>query len=623
MKSINHNTTTSIVNFSLRKEVFFIVIGSIIGATIMVIPPSTLSALQGNSDTFWLAAASVVGSTIQTVGIIIHLLVAIAIGTVVGLILYLTKLLDISRLRNGIIFGLLAGIIVEVIFTIPVYQFLLIPNIISMNLTADVMSAQITVEQILTTLIIHLIWGAVLGYTASILTTKFGANYRCQECDIEFSRLDVYLIHMQNIHDSNSFTTNIVILGGGYAGVGVLNHLQNKFDHNPQIHISMISETNFFLHTPMLPEMATGIIEPRHIATPLRNFCKRARFYQASVSDISLNDRMITTKTNDGKINTINFDYLVVAMGSETKFWSQNVKKHALTIKTLSDALFIRNHIISNLEKADQESDKEVQKHLTTFVVVGGGFSGVEMVGELNHFVREVVKKYYRNIDYNLIKVVLISANDGILPEIGNLGIYAKKTLEKAGVKIYTKTKLTDADENSATLSDGTIISCKTLIWAGGNAMNSTISNLDTEHHKNGRLIVDDYLRLPKNKNVFALGDCAMIIDSRNNTPYPPTAQHAIREAKTVSDNIIGMIEKSDSLSKFIYDTKGTMAKLGGRDGVAILLGHEFRGLIAWFLWKHYYLSTLPTMEKKIRVGLDWSIGQFFPQDVTHLSGIN
>ena len=617
-----HNTK-SIVNFSLRKEVFFIVIGSIIGAAIMVIPPSVLDILQGNSDTFWLAAASVVGSTIQTVGVLIHVLVAIAIGIVVGLALYLTKLLDISRLRNGIIFGLLAGIIVEVVFTIPVYQFLLIPNIISMNLTTDVISAQITVEQILITFVIHLIWGVVLGYIASILTTKFGANYRCQKCDIEFSRLDVYLIHMQNIHDSNSFTTNIVILGGGYAGVGVLNHLQNKFDHNPKVHISMVSESNFFLHTPMLPEMATGIIEPRHIATPLRNFCKRARFYQAAVHNISLDDKIITIKTNDGKTNTINYDYLVVAMGSETKFWSQSVKKHALTIKTLSDALFIRNHLINNLEKADQEHDKEIQKHLTTFVVVGGGFSGVEMVGELNHFVREVVKKYYRNINYNYIKVVLVSAVDGILPEIGNLGIYAKKILEKAGVTIYTNTKLTDADENSATLSDGTIIPCKTLIWAGGNAMNDVVNNLNTEHHKNGRLIVDDYLRLPKYKNVFALGDCAMVIDSRNNMPYPPTAQHAIRQAGTVSDNITTMIKKSDSLSKFIYDTKGTMAKLGGREGVAILLGHEFRGLFAWFLWKHYYLSTLPTMEKRIRVGLDWAVGQFFPQDVTHLSGIN
>ena len=213
----------------------------------------------------------------------------------------------------------------------------------------------------------------------------------------------------------------------------------------------------------------------------------------------------------------------------------------------------------------------------------------------------------------------MIVARDHILPEIGNLGKYAAKSLEQAGVKIIYNTKVTDASESQISFSDNSSLHYSMLIWAGGNESQNFVSSLDIEHHKSGRIIVDKYLRLEKDNSVFALGDCAYILDS-NSEPYPPTAQHAIREAKIVSKNLISSIRGNHELSIFDYSSKGSMAKIGKRDGVAKMLGINLTGFAAWFVWKQYYLSTLPVMEKRIRVGLDWFVDLFFPRDITKLN---
>jgi NADH dehydrogenase len=371
--------------------------------------------------------------------------------------------------------------------------------------------------------------------------------------------------------------------------------------------------------------MATGTIEPRHIATPIRRFCKRAQFHQARVIDISLDSKQVTIqRMSDESQRTLFYDYLVLAIGSKTNFFgNSNVEKNSFTIKSLDDAIRIRNHIISMLEDADQETDPNLQKKLMTFVVVGGGFSGVETVGELNDFVRESSTKFYRKIPHDNIKVILVSAGEKILPEIGNLGEYTKHTLQKEGVTIYTNTKLEDISDNaSAILSNGEKIPTKTVIWAGGNTVDRVIKTLDVPHHKSGRLEVNTQLKLADHPEVFALGDCAFAVDPRSGEPYPPTAQHAIRQAKTVAKNLEYKISGIGMQDDFIYDTRGSMAKIGKNDGVALLLGYEFRGILAWFIWKQYYLSTLPTFEKRVRVGLDWFIDLFFPRDITRLSNM-
>jgi len=424
----------------------------------------------------------------------------------------------------------------------------------------------------------HIIWGLTIGVLASLLTRKAGANYRCHICDIEFSKISTYDKHDENVHENPSPSLKrILILGGGYGGVGVLKQLQKAFQSDTEISISLVSQDNFFLHTPLLPEMATGMLASRHIATPIRAFCKRARYYQAKVEQIDLNNNKVTiSRTLDNQKRELDYDFLVIGLGGKTNFFgNKNIEKYALTIKTLGDAITLRNHIISILESADQEENPDVLSKLLTFVVVGGGFSGVETVGEINDFVRESAEKFYRNIDVEKIRIVLVSAGEKILPEIGDLGKYAFESLTNNGVEIIKNTKLVDAEVEQVILDNGMKIPCSTLVWAGGVTVDPVISKLDTEHSPRGNVVVDKFLKLKNHPNVFALGDCASITDERTGKPYPPTAQHAVREAKIVSENIISSVRDENSQKAFVYQSKGSMAKIGKRNGVAILMGNK------------------------------------------------
>ena len=283
----------------------------------------------------------------------------------------------------------------------------------------------------------------------------------------------------------------------------------------------------------------------------------------------------------------------------------------------------IRNHVINMLECADEEDDPNLRSKFMTFVVVGGGFSGVETVGELNDFVKESATNFYRNIDTDQIRVILVASGEGILPEVGSeLGNYAAKALAERGVKIMTKTRAVDASLGRVVLSDNSVIPCMTLIWAAGTEIDPIISKLDCKHDKAGRVVVDNTLRLPDHPDVYALGDCASITDQDSGKPYPPTAQHAVREAAVTSGNIISSIEGREKMEHFSYKTKGTMAKIGKKTGVALVMGRKVRGFLAWAIWRQYYLSHLPTTEKKVRVAFDWIVSLFFRRDVTRLKNL-
>ena len=629
------STNQLVVNFSIKKEIFFVAIGSIVGAFTMHLPRMFFD-LFGDSSYYvlLLVTARVINSSQPEVGLALHFFVATIIGIITGVFLHKIFRFNISKIINGLGFGIISGLVVFVVFAIPISQIILGPNTIEIisEINPEMTSIQAAKEaedsffdQMLNSLFMHIVWGVTLGVISSLLTRKIGANYLCHKCNIEFSNLKTYGHHKTHVHENPSpKMKRIVILGGGYGGVGVLNRIQKKFENDVNVNIELVSESNFFLHTPMLPEMATGTIEPRHIATPIRRFCKRAQFHQAKVVGISLKERKVTIQRLSDKTQTIlSYDYLVLALGGKTNFFgNQNIEQYSYTIKSLDDAIRIRNHIISMLEDADQETDKIKQQKLMTFIVVGGGFSGVETAGELNDFIRASTAKFYRNISQENIKIILISASEKILPEIGNLGEYTKQALQKAGVTIHTNTLLEDISDDIAHLSTGENISTKTVIWAGGNTVEDVVLKLDSEHHKSGRLQVNNQLKLQGHPDVFALGDCAYSVDPRSEKPYPPTAQHAIKQAAIVAKNLENKIRGIEIQHDFVYDTKGSMAKIGRKDGVALLLGHEFRGFIAWLIWKQYYLSTLPTNEKKIRVGIDWFIDLFFPRDITRLTNV-
>ena len=658
MKNNNNNNKIKI-DFSLKREIFFVIVGAVIGAIVFVIPKTIFEVVMGMPYYLsWIVFGHVVGvysSAAIIAGIGIHMVTAISIGVVIGIFLYKTGILNISKPSNGIIYGIFAGTMVFIIFFIPVYQFVLSPETVNtlQEFTDDekeLIESELSSEWLtvlVSSLVTHLIFGITVGLVSSLLSIKFGTRYRCPKCDISFSRIDSYQKHIELVHGTKPIDLKrILILGGGFAGIKILQQLQKEFQDNIDIDITIVSRDNFFLFTPMLPEVAASAIETRHILTPIRSFCKRARFYEANIDSINLEAKEVAIRYNIGKkhSNTLNnkikvlkYDYIVLALGGETNFFDiECAYKNAFTIKTIGDALLLRNHVINMLEQADMEYENtELQKSLMTFVVVGGGFSGVETVGELNDFVRDSVKQYYHNIDTKYIKIILINSGSRILPEVSeDLSEFTLNKLEKNGVQIILNNRVKEIGQNYVLLNKGgggeeveEKIPSNTVVWAGGVKPNKVISSLTCEHDKSGKIITNENLKVNGYKNTFALGDCAFIVDPNTGKPYPPTAQHALRAARIVSNNIINEIlyaakkkmKKKKEELVFNYKTKGIMALIGKRNGVGIVFGRKIQGFIGWIFWRLYYLGNLPTTERKLRVMLDWFIDLFFKRDITRL----
>ncbi|MFZ0556547.1 MAG: FAD-dependent oxidoreductase [Nitrososphaeraceae archaeon] len=565
------------VDFSLKREVFYIVIGSVVGAIFMILAKMILDPPTGIPyEITWIAFGHLLGvfsppSSAILAGITIHMITALSIGIVIGVFLYKTNILIISKLSNGILYGLFAGSVVYIVFFIPVYESVLTHEIArTLNTVGDVeYAAEYLARNFFTImigwLIIHLAYGVIVGVVSSLLSIRFGSRYRCSKCDISFSRIDSYQKHIKLVHgDIPIQQKRILILGGGFAGIQVLMQLQGAFQNDIGVDLTLVSRDNFFLFTPMLPEVSSGMIETRNIVTPVRAFCNRARFYEADIDAIDLQNKDIIISHALGRqsnpigrrSHNLKFDYLVIALGNETNFFGmENVIK---TIKTIGDAIVLRNHVINMLEQADIEhEDVDLRKGLMTFVVVGGGFSGVETVGELNDFIRESIKLFYHNINEADARVVLISSGQRILPEVTeDLSDFALQKIRKNGVEVLLNTRLQAADTNNIKLSDGSSISCNTLVWAGGNKPDNLITNLSCEHDRGGRLLTNKYLEVQGHEYVFSLGDCACIVDPNTGKPYPPTAQHALKQGRIAAHNIVYSVRKESAL-KANRDNKG------------------------------------------------------------------
>ena len=417
----------------------------------------------------------------------------------------------------------------------------------------------------------------------------------------------------------------ILILGGGFGGVNVLKSIQNKFKNNSNVRISLVSQDNYFLYTPMLPQVSSGLIRPNDITIPIRKICKQAEFYQAEISSIDLEQKLVTiTRTFDGKVHALDYDYLIIALGSNTNFLeNKNIEEHAFVIKTVEDAIAINSQTINMLESAAQTSNVDFKKKLMTFVVVGGGFAGVETMGEINQLVRDSVKNFYPSIGEENISMNLITSKEFVLPELDSrLGKDAGKYLRKAGVNIITNTRAIDAGEDFVQLDNGEKISCMTLIWAAGVITDPVVSALKCKHHKSGRLEVDKYLRLTDHENVFALGDCALITNPSTGEAYPPTAQNAIHQSTTVTNNLYSTITDNTKLKEFTFESKGMMTTLGRKVAIAVVYGLHCKGVLAWIIWRTYYLSKLPMLSKRFQVATSWTADLLFKRDLTFVGKI-
>ena len=404
----------------------------------------------------------------------------------------------------------------------------------------------------------------------------------------------------------------VLILGGGFGGIYAALEFEKRQD--PDFEVTLISQDNFFLFTPMLHEVAASDLDLTHIVNPIRKMLSHVRFFEGEVQSVNLVERCVVVAHGfDRHKHTLEYDHIVFALGSVTNFYNiPGLQERAVTMKSLGDAIELRNRLIEHLEEADTECAANDREPLLSFVVAGGGFAGVETVGSINDLLKEALP-YYPNLKPEMVRVVLVHPGDFVLPELGEqLGRYASRKLAERGVEIFPNTKVNAVTRREVQLTDGTRIESFTLVWTAGTYPHPLINQLDLPKDRN-RLKVSAAMGVEGHPGVWALGDCAVIPDEEGGY-QPPTAQHASREGKVLARNIIATIRGKD-ISSFQFKTLGLLASIGRRTGVARILGINFSGFVAWWLWRTIYLLKLPRFEKKLRVALDWTMDLFFSKD--------
>ena len=411
----------------------------------------------------------------------------------------------------------------------------------------------------------------------------------------------------------------IVILGGGFAGVYTAMYLEKIFRRHPDVEITLINNANYFVFQPMLPEVISGSIEIQHVINPIRRLCPRTNLHMREVQAIDLDRKVVTTSPGfRPTLQRIEYDHLVIGLGTVMNFSRMpGLQQHALQFKNLGDALHLRNHIIHVLEEADIEKDEDLRRSQLTFIVAGGGFSGVETAAELNDFVRTAAR-HYRHLDPNEVRVILLHSGDRILPELSyDVGVFAYRLLQKRGVHIRFNTRLAGATAEGAILEPGEKMPARTLVATVPAGPHPLIAGLPCQKTQ-GRILVNDRLEVPDYPGVWALGDCAWIPDSREGGSCPPTAQYAVREAKCVARNIAASMNGGE-LKRFRFSSIGMSAALGHRSAVAEILGVKIWGILAWIIWRTIYWAKLPGIERKLRVGVDWFLDLILPPDIVQI----
>jgi NADH dehydrogenase len=410
--------------------------------------------------------------------------------------------------------------------------------------------------------------------------------------------------------------TRVLILGGGFGGLYVALELEKTLARDPEAEITLINRENFFLFTPMLHEVAASDLDLTNIVNPVRKLLRRVSFFAGDLERINLERKTVQVSHGfDHHHHELSYDHLVIALGSITNFYNlPGLEERALTMKSLGDAIHLRNRLIAHLEEADPECCADVREPLMTFVVAGGGFAGVETIAGINDFVRHALR-FYPNLKKSDLRMVLVHPGPVILPELSEkLGSYAQKKLAERAVEIRVNTKVSGVTEDGVELSDGSFLRSKTLIWTAGTSPNPLLASLPCPKDR-GRVLVDETLEVQGWPGVWALGDCALVPDIRTGKYCPPTAQHALRQGRVLARNLTASV-RGGTKKKFSFATIGQLAAIGRRTGVANILGFNFSGFIAWWLWRTIYLSKLPRFEKKLRVALDWTLDLVFSKDL-------
>lgn len=409
----------------------------------------------------------------------------------------------------------------------------------------------------------------------------------------------------------------ILIIGNGFGGTYALKNLHKLFHGNKNIELSLIGENNYFLFTPLLHEVATGGINPENIIEPIRKIlgCCLNNFYLGKASEINLSKKIV-------KVNkkSISYDYLILAPGAETNFFNTpGAEKYSLTLKSIEDAIKIKNHCINQMEKASHITDSEIRKKMLRFVVVGGGPTGVEFATELHELIKDTFYKYYSKEIVNDTSVVLIQRGQEVLPQF-SIKIREKglEVLQKKEINVMLKTGVTEVSDSYVVLDNNTQIYTDTVVWVAGIKPSNLNFTENISKLPDGKLIVNDFLQLENYKEVYAIGDIAGFGSKENGTLLPALAQVAIKETVSVANNIKLSI-KNKKLQPFVYKHSGSMVSLGQWMAVGEISNFAFWGHITWWMWRTVYLSKIISFRKKIKVAMDWTINSFSPRDISKI----
>ncbi len=414
---------------------------------------------------------------------------------------------------------------------------------------------------------------------------------------------------------SMEIAKTIAIVGGGFAGTTLARALDAKLP--AEYELLLLSEESHTTFNPMLPEALGASIFPEQVVAPIRQMLKRGRFVMGKVDAIDLARRVLTASTLAGEI-ALPYEHLVLAFGNRARLdLIPGLEQNALPLKTVGDAMHIRNMVLRRVAQIELETDLALRSRLGHFVVIGGGFSGVETAGELIDCLKSI-RRYYPRVKDGELKITLLQDQPRLLLELSErLGHAAHRSLSARGVDVRTGARAISVNDHAVTLADGEILAAATVICTIGTRPNPLVERtaLPTER---GRVLVNADLSVRDTPGVWAIGDCALVPNAYDGKPAPPTAQFAVREARCLAENLLAAI-RHEPTRPFKHRSRGAMAAIGHRRGVAEIYGIAISGLAAWLVWRAYYLSQMPTLGRKLRIFVEWTWGMFFPNDITHL----
>lgn len=414
----------------------------------------------------------------------------------------------------------------------------------------------------------------------------------------------------------------ILILGGGFGGFYTALGLERRLRREHEI--TLVASENYLLYTPLLPEAAAGALEPRHLVVPLRSALKRARTVLGSVTAIDTAAQHVTVQPPAGAAFSLSYDQLVFALGSSTRMPRAvpGLASHAVGFKSLAEAIWLRNRALSHLEMADASADREERRRLLSFVFVGGGYAGTEAAAEVFEMARDAVR-FYPSLTKADIRVVLLEAAPSILRDLGDdFAGRVQRHLIAKGIEIRPETTLREVRDDAAVLASGEEIPTRTVVWTAGVAANPLAAQLGGELDARGRVLTTPLLEVTGASHVWALGDSAAVPDAKaGGAAAPQTAQHALRQARTLARNLAARLD-GGTPRVFAHGNLGMLAGLGTYDGACRVLGVPLSGFLAWWVTRTYHLLQLPTLARKARVVIDWTIALFFPRDIAQLGSL-